>query len=117
MQSPAGMCTRRRSHFLLRGQKRVTKEKATPTVCVPALSRWETCGARFGRGLAKLACGSNNASPDPPKAVLLGAYRGGPRDAGSVARSATSRPGREPGEAGLGLAVRLLAPTPCGVGE
>ncbi|SDO29002.1 hypothetical protein SAMN05216303_1011041 [Rhodoferax sp. OV413] len=97
---PGRVCARQRSNFSF-AQKKSHQKKGAPTVCVPALSHWETCGARFGRGLAKLACGSDNASPDPPKAVLLGAYRGGPRGSGSVALCATSRLGRE------AVAVRL----------
>ena len=34
------------------------------------------CAARVGRGLAKLGFASNNASPDPPAAALLGSAQG-----------------------------------------
>ena len=34
------------------------------------------CAARVRRGLAKLGCASNNASPDPPAAALLGSLQG-----------------------------------------
>ena len=34
------------------------------------------CAARAGRGLAKLGFASNNASPDPPAAALLGTAQG-----------------------------------------
>ena len=40
------MCARRRSGFLLRRQKKVTKEKATPLSASPALRAGATCGAR-----------------------------------------------------------------------
>jgi hypothetical protein len=44
------------------------------------LGRWSLarrpCAARAGRGLAKLGCASNNASPDPPAAALLGTAQG-----------------------------------------
>ncbi len=102
LASPAGMCARRRSHFLLLGQKKVTKEKATPTVCVPALLRWETCGARFVRGLAKLATLKQRQPLSAQSCAPRRIQRGTP-GAGSVAPCATSRLGREPGIAGLGV--------------
>jgi hypothetical protein len=74
--------------------KRKSPKKRPPQLSAPSAFAAGTCGARFVRGLAKLACGSNNASPFPPKAVLLGAYRWGPRGAGSGA-CAPSRLGRE----------------------
>ena len=44
------------------------------------LRRWSLarlpCAARAGRGLAKLGYASNNASPDPPAAALLGTAQG-----------------------------------------
>ncbi len=44
------------------------------------LRRWSLarlpCAARVRRGLAKLGCASNNASPDPPAAALLGSAQG-----------------------------------------
>ena len=43
------------SNFLLLRQKKVTKEKATLVAASPALRSGATCGARFRRGLAKLA--------------------------------------------------------------
>ncbi|SDO32870.1 hypothetical protein SAMN05216303_1011143 [Rhodoferax sp. OV413] len=107
MRYPAGYAPGGAVTFLLRKRK-VTKRKAPPLSASQRYRAGKPAVLRFGRGLAKLACGSNNASPDPPKAVLLGAYRGGPRGSGSVAQRATSRLGREPGCAGLGLAVRLL---------
>ncbi len=78
-------------------QKKSHQKKGAPTVCAPALALRGTCGARFGRGLAKLAFGSDNASPDPPKAVLLGAYRWGPRERDRPG-AAGHRAGRELGE-------------------
>ena len=55
------------THFLLLRQKKVSKEKASrsPGRCaVP-------CAARAERGRAELACGSDNARPDPLAAALL----------------------------------------------
>lgn len=75
--------------------KRKSPKKRPPPLPVSSAYASETCGARARRVLAKLACGSNNASPDPPATPLLGASRGGPMDAGSAARSAPSRLGRE----------------------
>jgi hypothetical protein len=64
------------SNFLLLRQKNVTKEKATRSLD-PYASLRATCGARAKRGLAKLAFGSNNASPDPLVSALLGPARTG----------------------------------------
>ncbi len=89
------------SLVLLRKRK-VTKRKA-PQLSAPSAFATGTCGARFVRGLAKLACGSNNASPDPPKAVLLGAHRWGPRGAGSARLRRASRRSRAGGGGWLGL--------------
>ncbi len=86
------------SLVLLRKRK-VTKRKA-PQLSAPPAGAAGTCGARFGRGLAKLAFGSNNASPFPPKAVLLGAYRWGPKGAGSARLSRASRRSRIGGSIG-----------------
>ena len=56
----------------------------------PSASLQATCGARQKRGLAKLACGSNNASPLLP--ALLGPARGvGETNAGSDAGSPDAR--------------------------
>jgi len=49
--SLAGMCARRRTYFLLRRQKKVGKEKATPLAVSPSLRCGATCDAR-GRGAA-----------------------------------------------------------------
>ncbi len=66
----AGMCARRRSHFLLSRQKKVTKEKATPLAVSPALRFGATCDARHGAGAACCA-----AAP-APRPALLGTARG-----------------------------------------
>ena len=100
--APGGAVT-----FLLRKRK-VTKRKA-PQLSAPSASATGTCGARFGRGLAKLACGSNNASPFPSKPVLLGAHRWGPRGSGSVALGATSCLGHEANGGRIPIARCLLA--------
>jgi len=58
--------------------KKVGKERR-PRCLRPFASLRATCGARFWRGLAELAslrCAQTAASPDPPKAALLGAARG-----------------------------------------
>ena len=86
--APGGAVT-----FLLRKRK-VTKRKA-PQLSAPSAGATGTCGARFGRGLAELACGSNNASPSPPKAVLLGATRWGPWGQIPARLCRASRLGRE----------------------
>ncbi len=107
--SPAGTCARRRSYFLLRGQKKVTKEKATPTHCA---LRW-----RYGNLRCSLQVGSRSnspaaqtvAGPGPLAAALLGALRGGPRGSESAAQSAPSRLGREPGDAGPDVRSRVHA--------
>jgi len=52
-----------RAYFLLLRQKKVAKEKATPGAA-PALP--VPCATRNAGRLAKLACGSNNASRLPP---------------------------------------------------
>ncbi len=83
--------------------KRKAPKKRPPQLSAPSAGATGTCGARFGRGLAKLACAQTDASPDPPKAVLLGAYRWGPRGAGSARLRRASRLRRE-----LGVAFGLV---------
>jgi hypothetical protein len=69
---------RRLLTFLLLRQKKSKQKKRRPWLLRPSASLRATCGARFRRGLAKLAFGSNNAIPDPPEPPLLGAStRGG----------------------------------------
>ena len=89
----AGMCARRRSHFLLSRQKKVTKEKATPLAVSPALRFGATCDARAWGGAAELAARLQRsaqttaasqstkhglaAQPMPaPRPALLGTARG-----------------------------------------
>ena len=88
----AGMCARRRSHFLLSRQKKVTKEKATPLAlslrfaagslrCSVAGRR---CGTRFAlaRSAQTTAASQSTkhglaAQPMPaPRPALLGTARG-----------------------------------------
>ena len=64
-----------RAYFLLCGQKKVAKEKATPG-SVPALP--VPCATRNAGRLAKLACGSNNASRKPPALLRCSAPLKGP---------------------------------------
>jgi hypothetical protein len=54
LRAEAGMCARRRSNFLLRRQKKVTKEKAAPSLR-PSASLRATCDARSWGGVAELA--------------------------------------------------------------
>ncbi len=71
----AGMCPRQGSHFLLRRQKKVTKEKAT---LLSASLRFATGNLRCAlfAGSAQTRLSPQTArGPDPRKAVLLGAYR------------------------------------------
>jgi len=100
--APGGAVT-----FLLRKRK-VTKRKAPP---LPASHCYRTGkpAVLASGGVWLNSLRSNNASPYPPEAVLLGASRGGPRGSGSVARSATSRLGREPGAAGPDVRSRSHA--------
>jgi hypothetical protein len=72
------------------------QRKGHPHCLRPSLALREPAVRALG-GVWLNSLRSNNASPDPPKAVLLGAYRGGSRGSGSVALCAPSRLGREPG--------------------
>ena len=88
----AGMCARRRSHFLLSRQKKVTKEKATPLAlslrfaagslrCSVAGRR---CGTRFALARSAQTTAASQITkrvhpsvhPLTPPAALLGASRG-----------------------------------------
>lgn len=70
-----------RAYFLLLRQKKVAKEKATPGSApaspVPCATRWA------GR-LAKLACGSNTASRNPPARLRCSAPLRGTRKASGL---------------------------------
>jgi hypothetical protein len=70
------------THFSLLRQRKVSKRKATRSLG-PYASLRATCGARSKRGLAKLAFGSNNASPDPLGSALLGPARTGQSGSGA----------------------------------
>ena len=63
------MCARRRSHFLLSRQKKVTKEKATPLTVSPALRFGATCDARTWGGAAELASFTAFTSLKQPQRV------------------------------------------------
>ena len=76
-----------RAHFLLLRQKKVAKEKATPGAA-PATP--VPCATRNARRLAKLACGSNNASRLPPAFLRCSAPSMGTRKAPSLNRSSKS---------------------------
>ena len=65
------------SNFLLRRQKKVTKEKATRLSATPPFRCGATCGARSSRGQARTRCAQTIARPDPSGPALLGAARRG----------------------------------------
>ena len=67
-----------RAYFLLLRQKKVAKEKATPG-SVPATP--VPCATRNAGRLAKLACGSDNASRKPPAFLRCSAPLKGARKA------------------------------------
>jgi hypothetical protein len=85
------------SHFLLLRQKKVSKEKATPRSApaspVPCATRWA------GR-LAKLACGSDTASRNPPARLRCSAPLRGTRKASGLkelsGQNATVGPKKRP---------------------
>src|SRR6185369_10218439 len=64
-----------RAYFLLCGQKKVAKEKATPGSVPPS---GVPCATRNAGRLAKLACGSDNASRLPPALLRCSAPLKGP---------------------------------------
>ncbi|BDT68486.1 hypothetical protein os1_26690 [Comamonadaceae bacterium OS-1] len=100
--APGGAVT-----FFCVAKRKSPKKRPPPLPASSAALRKPAVLASDGVWLNSLR--SNNASPFPPEAVLLGASRGGPRGAGSVALCATSRLGREPGRAGLGVRSRVHA--------
>ena len=73
-----------RAYFLLLRQKKVAKEKATPGAA-PATP--VPCATRNAGRLAKLACGSDNASRLPPAFLRCSAPSKGTRKAPSLNRS------------------------------
>ena len=72
-----GFALAARAYFLLLRQKKVAKEKATPgSVPAPRVP----CATRNAGRLAKLACGSNNASRLPPAFLRCSApLKGAPK--------------------------------------
>ena len=76
LSSAGRVSPRRATYFSLLRQRKVSKRKATRSLG-PYASLRATCGARAKRGLAKLAFGSDNASPDPLVSALLGPARTG----------------------------------------
>ncbi len=77
------------THFLLRRQKKVSKEKATLLSASPfAGATGATCGARSSRGRARTRFAQTIARPDPSGPALLGAAR---RVVGSRAGSDSGR--------------------------
>ena len=67
-----------RAYFLLLRQKKVAKEKATPRSASPS---GIPCATRQAGRLAKLACGSDNASRRPPARLRCSAPLRGTRKA------------------------------------
>jgi hypothetical protein len=84
----AGSSARRRTHFLLLRQKKVSKEKATP---LSATLRCATGNLRCSRfaGSRRTRFAQTAASPDPRNTPLLGAARGAWRPVGPSRCSAT----------------------------
>ena len=68
-----------RAYFLLLRQKKVAKEKATPR---SAVATRLPCATRPSGRLAKLACGSDNASRLPPDSLRCSAPLTGTRKTG-----------------------------------
>ena len=104
------------THFLLRRQKKVSKEKATPLSATPfAFATGATCGARSSRGRARTRSAQTIARPDPAGPALLGAAR----------RGVGSRPDSPSGSGGDALCatppprirIRMCPPIPLGWAE
>ena len=72
--------------------KRKSPKKRRPYWLRPFASLRATCGARFRRGLAKFAFGSDNAIPDPPEPPLLGPARTGQSGTGTEDRNTKNKP-------------------------
>ncbi|PLC03775.1 hypothetical protein CY658_17135 [Variovorax sp. RO1] len=102
----AGSSARRRTHFLLLRQKKVSKEKATP---LSASLRFATGNLRCSRfaGSRRTRCAQTAASPDPRNAALLGAARGASIPDGPLLRSAWEQPMQIPTAAGAKRLRRL----------
>ena len=107
-----------RAYFLLLRQKKVAKEKATPRAA-PALP--VPCATRKAGRLAKLACGSNNASRLPPAFLRCSAPSTGTRKASTRNRLAKKRdfhgqpektPKNEICYSGTQAQARLVSPGP-----
>ena len=77
-----------RAYFLLLRQKKVAKEKATPGAAPAAPV---PCATRNAGRLAKLACGSDNASRLPPAFLRCSAPSTGTRKASTLDRLAEKK--------------------------
>ncbi len=92
--------------------KRKSPKKRPPPL--PASQRYRTGkpAVLASGGVWLNSLRSDNASPDPPEAALLGASRGGPRGAGSGAHSAPSRLGRGTKTMRQSRSFRMQPPSP-----
>jgi len=87
LASPAGICARRRSNFLLRRQKKVTKEKAAEVVAPCALLRGTLrCSVCAG------SCSNSAYGPKQSQALIRPALRYSPTPHGVGADSQTASP-------------------------
>ena len=93
--------------FLCLAKEKAPKERPPP---LPAPRRYRAVepAVLASGGVWLNSLRSNNASPLPPEAALLGAARGGPRGTGSAAQSTPSRLGREAGSVCQPCAVQIL---------
>lgn len=116
------MCARRRSNFLSRRRKKVTKERATPLSVTPTLRYGATCGARAGRGPRKLASLKQRA------ALIRPALRSSARTEGRESNSQKTnshtghhcvRPGAwaQMGPSEAKARRDVWVPSPCGCAE
>ena len=110
----AGNSPRRASHFLLRRQKKVTKEKATPLSATPALRSGATCGARASglpqnsrRSLRSL-CSDSCGKSDHEACLSFGRHAAGCTALLGAARGEGERLGPSLRSAANGLAQRGL---------
>ena len=93
---------RQATYFLLRRQKKVSKEKATP-LCASLRFASGNLRCSLQAGSARNSLRSNTRSPCPPEAALLGTHRGDPdTNTNTKTERAVARP-----RVVLGLAVGI----------